>query len=114
MLLVISLCLLAILAWLWSEALRAREMALARCRRACRDANVQLLDQTVMLTSWRLARDVRGNITSRRRYRFEFSALGNDRYRGEIVMVGPKVEFVRLEHPGGPFILADSRIELVH
>lgn len=110
----LSLGAIAAAVWFWSDSTRARESALAACSRACRDANAQFLDYTVQLSSLRLARDVRGHLALRRRYVFEFSTDGFDRYPGQAALVGSSVEFVRLEHPKGPFIVTTGSLHVVH
>ncbi len=78
------LILVAIGAKLWSDALRAREAALAACRRGCMAANVQLLDETVRLARLRLRRNENRRWYWERCYRFDFSVSGADRRRGHI------------------------------
>ncbi len=102
------------LVWFWADSTRAREVALQHCGRACRDANVQFLDQTVALASLGLGRDARGRLVPRRRYGFEFSTNGADRHRGVAAMTGRVVEFVRLEHPGGPFIMTGGTVHAIN
>lgn len=77
---------------LWSDSLRAREFALRECKTACERADMQLLDQTVALASLRLTRDAEGRVRIRRRYRFEFSIDGGDRYPGQITLTAGRVD----------------------
>ena len=71
----------------WLDALSARELAGAHCRELCRQAGVQLLDQSVALQRWRLAR-INGRIGVHRRYAFEISFDGTDRHPGTISFAG--------------------------
>jgi hypothetical protein len=102
------------LVWFWADSTRARESAVQRSARACDEARVQFLDQTVALSALGLGRNQAGHAVFRRRYGFEFSTDGADRHRGEVVLLGRIVEFVRLEHPNGPFILTASNVHAIH
>jgi len=77
---------------LWSDSLRAKESALRECKTACERADMQLLDQTVALASLGLIRDDQGRVRIRRRYRFDFSIDGGDRYPGQITLTAGRVE----------------------
>ncbi len=78
---------IALAVWLWMDALGARERAIRHGRQLCREAGVQLLDQTVSLTKIRIAR-VDGLPTIVRRYGFEISLDGSDRHRGHLELRG--------------------------
>jgi hypothetical protein len=79
------------LGWFWSDSLRARDLALRECKKACGAANAQLLDQTVALAGLSLTRNAEGRVSIRRRYRFEFSLDGGDRYAGQITLAEGRV-----------------------
>ena len=101
--------LLAILAvgavyWFWSDSLRAREQALRVCAGACRQLDVQLLDQTVAVYRLGVGRDGHGRLRLRRFYGFEFSTDGADRYPGHAVILGQVLELLQMDHPDGPVI----------
>jgi len=87
----ISLLLIALAIWAWMDALRARELAIRHGRELCRDAGVQLLDQTVSLKRLRIARRD-GLPAFVRRYGFEVSLDGSDRHRGHLDMNGQRLE----------------------
>jgi hypothetical protein len=78
---------LALALWLWMDVLSARERAIAYGRELCRDAGVQLLDQTVSMMRMRIQR-VDGLPTLVRRYTFEISLDGSDRHRGHLELRG--------------------------
>jgi Protein of unknown function (DUF3301) len=84
-------------AWLWIDSLRAREHAVAAGRAACARYGVQRLDETVAFARLRLARDEEGRLRLRRTYVFEFSETGDNRRQGAIVMLGARLEDLRLE-----------------
>ncbi|MCI0400920.1 MAG: DUF3301 domain-containing protein [Gammaproteobacteria bacterium] len=93
------------LAWFWVDSLRAREKALKSCAAACRQMDVQFLDQTVALCQLGLGRTARGQIKMRRRYMFEFSTDGINRHKGSTALLGSTVEYIRLDHPDGSTIV---------
>jgi len=80
----------------WLEAMRSRELARATALRACRDANLQLLDDTVELIRVRLRRDAHGQLGLHREYRFEFTADGLSRFRGMLCLRGRRVLHLEL------------------
>ena len=80
---------LAVLAW--RDALRARERAVAVCRRVCQSYELQFLDETVALASVRPARTRRGHVGLRRVYSFDFSRDGAGRESGSITLLGDTV-----------------------
>ena len=92
------------LVWLWFDSMRARERVIVVCTRACKQMDVQLLDQTVALARMRLRRD-RGRLKLAREYGFEFSTDGADRWGGRASMLGGRVTGVQLEGPEGVVIL---------
>ena len=94
---IILLLLLAALLWFWLDSLRALEVARNTGKRACSDANVQFLDDTVASIALALARDQSGRRVLRRTYRFEFSETGNTRLEGRLILLGDKIESVTLE-----------------
>ncbi|MBO9663704.1 DUF3301 domain-containing protein [Dokdonella sp.] len=87
----ILLLAVALAIWAWMDALRAREFAIRHGRELCREAGVQLLDQSVSLKRLRVAR--RDGLPSLiRRYQFEVSLDGSDRHRGHLELNGHRLE----------------------
>ena len=91
------LLLLAMLGWLWFDSLRALEIARKAGRRACEDAHLQWLDDTVAGTALSLARSETGRRVLRRTYRFEFSETGNTRLEGQLILLGDRVVSITME-----------------
>lgn len=87
----IVLLVIAIAVWIWTDALRAREQAIRHGHELCRNAGVQLLDQSVSLKRLRFGRRD-GLPTFLRRYGFEVSLDGSDRHRGHIDLSGDRLE----------------------
>lgn len=81
----------------WVQHDRFRRRALSLARRATEKADVQLLDQSVSLRRLRLGRDDRGWPLLIRRFGFDFSRTGFDRYRGHVDFRGPHVSEVELD-----------------
>ena len=85
------------LGWYWYAGLNTREQAVAVGRRACNDAKLQFLDDSVALSRTRFARNHNGQLQFLRDYRFEFSDTGNNRLPGVVRMLGDRVEWVSLD-----------------
>jgi len=94
--------LLAAIAWLWLDSLKAREQAVAAAKAACNSEHLLLLDDTVAILRISLARDEEGILRIRRVYGFEYSDTGNDRSAGSIVMRGSRVIVINLNLPETP------------
>lgn len=89
--------------WFWRDSLGAREQARAASARACRLSGVQLLDDTVALERlwWRRDRD--GRLKLERLYVFEFTDTGLIRRTGSVLLIGWRVEVLRME--GGDLLV---------
>jgi hypothetical protein len=86
---------LAALYW-WQSGLfkgRARQLATEHCRQL----DLQLLDQSMVITGFRPVRNSSGNLDFRRTYQFEFSSTGDRRYRGELILEGMALKSIDLE-----------------
>jgi hypothetical protein len=92
----LSIALIAVLLWFWYDSLKVRETAVRVAERACQAEGVQLLDETVVVTQTRPARDDDGQFVLRRTYRFEYSDTGNNRRPGSLVMVGQEVVAINI------------------
>ena len=81
------------------KALRVRELALFAARRACQEADVQLLDQTVSVKRISLSRDQQGRWRVWRQYQFEYSVEGYERQRGHVIMLGQRIHGLVMAEP---------------
>jgi len=72
----------------WLSGMRARELARAAGLRACRAADVQFLDDTVLLRRVRLTRDAGARLVFVREYDFEFATEGDVRHRATVTVTG--------------------------
>ena len=66
-------------------------MMRAAARSACQSEDLQLLDDTVAISSLRLARNDAGRLLLQRVYDFEYSDTGDNRRNGSVVMLGHRV-----------------------
>ena len=81
--------------------LDARTRAIGLGRQACERDHLQFLDETVLCTRTRPARDADGRVRLRRMYRFEFSDDGMHRRAGRLVLLGDELETLELD----PFLM---------
>jgi len=87
---------------LWTS-LKAREAANAAMRAACRAEGLLFLDDTVALQSMRPSRDGDGRMALRRIYGFEYSDTGENRRRGSVTLLGPRIVAIDMGRaPGDP------------
>lgn len=85
----------ALLYW-WHSGVykgRARDLAI----RHCRQYDLQLLDQSMVIRGLWPERRGDGRLTLRRTYHFEFTSTGEQRYRGILVLLGMKLKSIELE-----------------
>lgn len=87
---------LGVLAYFW-RAQGTRELALRATRKHLKEQQLQLLDGNVALRALWCKRDAHGQIKLWRRYIFEFTATGHERYKGQVVTLGNHIEGFELE-----------------
>jgi Protein of unknown function (DUF3301) len=83
--------------WYWWDTVRTQEIARNAGKRACQQAGVQILDDTVERKRQWLRRNSNGRMQVCRLYFFEFSSDGATRYQGRIVMFGQAVRDVDMD-----------------
>jgi len=93
---VIGILLLAGIAWLWLDSLKAREAAVRAAREVCAAEGLLLLDDTVAISGLKPARDEEGRIRLQRAYDFEYSDTGNNRLKGSLVMRGRRLVVINV------------------
>ena len=88
---------LGLLAYSWWHGRGLKDGALRAVKQHCDEQDLQLLDQTLILSSFRpqLSRD--SLLCLRRRYRFEFSSTGDERYQGIITLEGKRIKSIDLD-----------------
>ena len=83
-------------AFLWgSDSIKAS--SISHILKYCRDRNLQLLDQTMVLKGLWPVRTSDDYIQLRRRYQFEFTSTGAIRNKGQIVLIGTRIKTIELE-----------------
>lgn len=93
---IVSIAVLATLAWLWFDSVKVREIAVRVASNACSAESFQFLDETVSISSLKPMRDDDGRLVLRRTYFFEYSDTGNNRRPGSVVMLGQEVLMVNV------------------
>ena len=88
---IFGILMLAGIAWLWLDSLKAREIAVRAARAACMADGLLLLDDTVAISNLKPARDDDGHVKLQRAYNFEYSDTGNNRLTGSVVLMGHRV-----------------------
>ncbi|MBV1789874.1 DUF3301 domain-containing protein [Marinobacterium sp. D7] len=73
---------------LWWRGQKVREIALKHARKSCNEMDLQLLDESVALRAIWIKRDEDGQLHIWRRYTFEFTSTGDERYSGQVVTLG--------------------------
>ena len=82
----------------WWDTMVTNELALKACRRLCQQAQMQLLDATVMRQRIWLRRSPTG-VQICRLYSFEYSEDNASRQHGYVVTLGHQVAETRMEPP---------------
>lgn len=90
--------------WFWVDSMNAKERAVTVAVRACREIDVQFLDQTVALESMKPVRNTQGHLVWRRIYSFEYSANGVERRQGRAILRGRVLEQVQVDREEGTTI----------
>lgn len=81
----------------WWQSDKIKSYAIDHIVRYCKERNVQLLDQTIVLRGlWPIRNDF-GSLDLRRRYHFEFTSTGEVRSKGAIELIGRHINNLELE-----------------
>jgi len=80
----------------WYQSQPIRDAALKAAQSHCDNLNLQLLDNCVYQRRLWFKRDRNGHLRLWRAYMFEFSATGQERYRGQVSTLGRQVLAVNL------------------
>ena len=75
----------------WWDTAYTNELALNTCQNLCRNAQLQLLDNTVMRQRIWLARSASGRLQLCRIYSYDYSDDNESRWQGYIVTLGHHV-----------------------
>ncbi|MEH6470027.1 MAG: DUF3301 domain-containing protein [Halopseudomonas sp.] len=88
---------LAIVAYIWWHGRGLKDSAFRVVKRYCDEQDLQLLDEGLVLNKVRIGRGETGMLCLRRRYRFEFSTTGDERYVGTIDVLGTRIQSIKLD-----------------
>ena len=91
------LTLISALVSFWWRSDSVKSYAISHTLKYCRERNLQLLDQTMVLRGLRPIRTSDGQLRFRRRYHFEFTSTGMIRNKGQVELIGRKVKGIELE-----------------
>ena len=83
--------------WYWWRAKAIKDSVLAAARNYCKRMDVMLLDDAVYLRGLWFKRDRQGQLRVWRRFLFDFTTTGEERYLGRIIMLGQQVEHIELQ-----------------
>jgi len=81
----------------WWSAQGVKQIALRAARMHCKEMDVQMLDDCVVLHRFWFKRDASGTMRVWRSYLFEFASTGDARYHGRVILLGRRVLAVQLE-----------------
>lgn len=88
---------MAVALLLWFQSRAVQQVAVDHCRRACKAAGVQFLDDVAPVWRVRFMRDAAGALRLRRVYTFDYGTPEGERRRGSIVMLGRTPVSLQLE-----------------
>ncbi len=93
------LIIIAIIAvvWFWYSSVRLKELTTRIAIHTCNKEDYQFLDGTVAMIGISMRRDENGGLRFARKYQFEFSDTGSNRFKGHIFMIGDRLENIHLE-----------------
>lgn len=91
-----GIALLLLAGWFWWDGTQKRELAIQAARGVCRQAGVQLLDDTVALARLRLGRDANQRAQLAREFSFEYSDTGDNRMPGRVYLLGARILDIQL------------------
>lgn len=83
--------------WYWWRAKAIKDDVLAAAKNYCKRMDVMLLDDAVYLRGLWFKRDQRGKVRVWRRFLFDFTTTGEERYLGRVIMLGQRVENIELQ-----------------
>jgi len=94
---IIVVVVILIVVWYWWDTIGAKEIARLVGKKACDDADLQFLDDTVAKQKIWLQRNNQGRLIICRHYYFEFATHGDTRYKGKIVLLGKSVDEIQMD-----------------
>ena len=83
----------------WFDTSAAKELAVTHGRRACKEVDVQFLDESVVRFHTGIQRGYSGSLCFVRKFRFEFTADGQNRHHGYIHLRGKRLQMLDMDLP---------------
>tara|TARA_R110002167_G_scaffold193643_5_gene396231 strand:+ start:4815 stop:5129 length:315 start_codon:yes stop_codon:yes gene_type:complete len=80
----------------WLRARDLKQLALSKATNHCKELDLALLDESVVLKKISLMRNIKGRLVLSRAYQFDFTSNGEDRYQGSIILAGRQVLQIKL------------------
>ena len=94
----------------WWQGDKVKSIAMSHVIRVCKEQNLQLLDQTMVLKGVWPVRDDEGLLRLRRRYSFEFTSTGEARSQGTAELLGMRLHKLHLD----PHMLPEDHDRFLH
>jgi len=94
---IILLLLVGFVLHYWWQSGEYKGRALLLAGQHCQQLGIQLLDQSMVIKGYWPVKPPRGHWLIRRRYGFEFTSTGQQRYQGTLVLMGHKLDSIELE-----------------
>ena len=91
------LTLLGLIAWYWWHAKAIKDHVLQAAKVHCKRMDVLLLDEAVYLRGIWFKRDEQGKLRVWRRFMFDFTTTGEERYLGRVITLGKRITHIELE-----------------
>ncbi len=83
--------------FVWRNGQSVKQHVRLAMKQYCRAEEVMLLDDSIVLQQFRFKGIERGRLQVQRRFGFEFTSTGEERYDGWVEMLGRRIEHVELE-----------------
>lgn len=91
------LWLAGLVVWYWWRAKAIKDFVLQAALNHCKKMDVLLLDDAVYLRGLWFKRDQQGKLRVWRRFLFDFTTTGEQRYCGRVIMLGPHILHMELD-----------------
>lgn len=91
------LLLAGLFVWYWWRAKAIKDSVLQAALSYCKKMDVMLLDDAVYLRGLWFKRDPEGQLRVWRRFLFDFTSTGEERYCGRIIMLGQRIIHMELD-----------------
>lgn len=94
---ILLMFLVGFILYYWWQSGEYKGRALKLAAQYCQQHDLQLLDQSMVISGYWPHRNERGAWVIRRTYDFEFTSTGQQRYRGRLTLMGFQLDKIELE-----------------